>query len=53
MMWPLFTLTLFMWALTARMFWSGGYEIASLACAVAGAGYLLIGIFYAVGCGQG
>jgi len=45
-LWPLFAFTLLMWAVTARMFWARGYSIAALACALAGFGYLLIGISY-------
>jgi len=45
---PIFCLAFAGWAITARMFWARGYEIASLACALAGFDYLLVGISYAV-----
>ena len=45
---PIFCLAIAGWILTSRMFWARGYQVAALACALAGFGYALAGLSYLI-----
>ena len=48
MIWPLYCVTLAGFALSSRLLWAAGYEIAALSAAIAGCGYLLVGLAYLI-----